>query len=275
MLFLETGNGLTLADTLRANGTKILVTQNANPEVNDWNEDGKKDLIVGEQFYGPPPDTGNIRVYLNVGTNSNPIFSKYFNIYSSGKPIYHYRANPRIYDLDQDGKKDLIVGQNDGRVYFYKNVGTNANPQFNGYELLRTIDNTIIDVYYGSRFHLADWKEDGDPDLIISGYYGYIIYYENATVEVEEGSSPLLDCTIWPNPIQDQLNLNIELNGSEDVSIGIYGVDGRLVSTPIRGRFAQGFHRFRIDVSNLTSGVYFIEVATEKRRVRDKILIVD
>jgi len=86
------------------------VTQNSNPEINDWNEDGKKDLIVGEQYYNPPPDTGNIRVYLNVGTNASPEFENYFIIYSNGKPIYHYRVNPRVFDLDQDGLKDLIVG---------------------------------------------------------------------------------------------------------------------------------------------------------------------
>ncbi|HNY26524.1 MAG TPA: VCBS repeat-containing protein [Candidatus Sumerlaeota bacterium] len=40
------------------------------PCVTDWNNDGKKDLIVG-QFGG-----GKIALYLNQGTDAAPVFSK-------------------------------------------------------------------------------------------------------------------------------------------------------------------------------------------------------
>ena len=41
------------------------------PVVTDWNNDGKKDLIVG-QF-----DHAKIRLYLNYGTDSKPVFKDY------------------------------------------------------------------------------------------------------------------------------------------------------------------------------------------------------
>ena len=107
MLFLETGSGLTFADTLKAIGVNINVGFNANPDVVDWNQDGKKDLIIGTESM-------NIRLYLNQGTNSNPVFTTYTNIASGGSPIYHYRSDPRAFDLDQDGKKDLTVGVGHG-----------------------------------------------------------------------------------------------------------------------------------------------------------------
>jgi len=53
---------------------------------------------------------------------------------------------PVAFDWNADGKKDLLVGQfHYGLIRFYPNVGTNADPVFNGYELL-TADDSIISL---------------------------------------------------------------------------------------------------------------------------------
>ncbi len=51
------------------------------PCVTDWNSDGKKDLIVG-QFSG-----GKIRLYLNQGTDSQPVFKDFEYLNAGGKQI--------------------------------------------------------------------------------------------------------------------------------------------------------------------------------------------
>lgn len=53
------------------------------PTVADWNGDGKKDLIVGS-FSGTP---GNVRLYLNVGTDADPKFDKPTFLEANGQPI--------------------------------------------------------------------------------------------------------------------------------------------------------------------------------------------
>ncbi len=51
------------------------------PCVVDWNNDGKKDLVVG-QFSG-----GKIRLYLNEGTDSEPRFGDFTCLTAGGKEI--------------------------------------------------------------------------------------------------------------------------------------------------------------------------------------------
>ncbi len=51
------------------------------PRVCDWNNDGRKDLIVG-QFSG-----GAIRLYLNQGTDAAPVFGESSFLHAGGKPI--------------------------------------------------------------------------------------------------------------------------------------------------------------------------------------------
>jgi len=51
------------------------------PCVTDWNHDGKKDLIVG-QF-----SDGKIRLYLNRGTDSAPVFKDFSYLRAGGAEI--------------------------------------------------------------------------------------------------------------------------------------------------------------------------------------------
>jgi hypothetical protein len=51
------------------------------PCVLDWNGDGNKDLIVG-QFSG-----GKIRLYLNQGTDSAPVFKEFTFLQAGGAEI--------------------------------------------------------------------------------------------------------------------------------------------------------------------------------------------
>lgn len=52
-----------------------------SPCVADWDGDGLKDLIVGIF------DNGNIRLYLNCGTNADPQFDGYTNLEADGTVI--------------------------------------------------------------------------------------------------------------------------------------------------------------------------------------------
>ncbi len=269
MIFVETGRGLTLLDTLRANGVKVLVAYNSNPDVVDWNEDGKKDIVIGEE-------TGYVRLYLNQGTNSNPVFTTYSNIQSGGVSINWYRVNPRVWDLDGDGKKDLTVGENTAHVFFYRNVGTNASPVFNGYDSLELTNGNPIVEYYGLRPYFVDYNEDGAIDILTSDYYGYVRYYQNTVFPgVEEMEQAIVsNFAVTPNITKDVANLSYSLAERSDVNVEIYSADGRLIDVIVNQSEDMGIHNHAWNTGHVASGIYFVKLKVNTTIMTKKLIIL-
>lgn len=255
---------------------------NSFPFIVDWNEDGKKDLIMGEQS-PTAPNTGNVRIYLNQGTNSTPVLADYTVLYAGPNQLYKYRINPVVYDLDMDDLKDVIVGNDDGRVYFYKNVGTNAAPVFNApYDTLRTQSGLIIDAGNGSRIHFVDWTGDGDLDLIVGGSDGYILYFENTTLTGIAENEPVVLVTegpeTTPNPITRTAQFSYSLETAARVRVEIYSVDGRLVHMPIDQYQSGGQHQFLwyakdTQGKDLPVGIYLLHFSAGSETITKSIVI--
>ena len=134
------------------------------PHIVDWNNDGKKDVICGES-------NGKIWLLTNTGTNANPLFNFKVPLRSAGSDLdVGSRSSPTVVDWNRDGRKDLIVGESNGYLLYYENVGTDTVPVFNGYI-------NLLDAGYTSRPDVVDWDNDGVMDLIVGEYNGYVTYY--------------------------------------------------------------------------------------------------
>ncbi len=153
---------LTNSGTIKSSGADIDVGSLSIPEVCDWDEDGRKDLIMG-------CDAGYVYVYLNVGTDAKPSFAGSFRIQANGSNIQKMKNCARIADLNEDGKKDLVLAWIDGSCLFWPNKGTNASPLFEEeYELYDYTDpiDPVPGSYTWSHFCVTDWNEDGHIDMI-------------------------------------------------------------------------------------------------------------
>ncbi|MHC4546955.1 MAG: FG-GAP-like repeat-containing protein [Planctomycetota bacterium] len=103
----------------------IDVGARATPCVVDWNNDDKKDLVIGAY-------DGKIHIFLNEGTDTEPDFLVETRAQENGSDldVPTDRSSPDVFDVDDDGKKDLIAGNTEGQLLFYNNVGTDAAPNF-------------------------------------------------------------------------------------------------------------------------------------------------
>jgi hypothetical protein len=98
-------------------------------------------------------------------------------VMAGGKPIdVDGYAAPFVGDFDGDGKNDLLVGQYVyGKLRIYRNVGTNAEPKFDGFEWF-TVDGLPACVpagcHVGFTPQLVDFDGDGRTDVLTGSFPG-------------------------------------------------------------------------------------------------------
>jgi len=151
------------------------------PRLADWNGDGRKDLLAGI-------GGGAVRIYLNTGTNSEPFFDG-GSALKAGLPGYKVdintgsRPTPSVTDWNNDGKKDIIMGNYDGKVYIFINEGTDTEPDFRQ-EMLARVGTEVLTVPSGrSSPSVCDLNRDGKKDLICGNTNGELLYYENTNTD--------------------------------------------------------------------------------------------
>lgn len=155
----------------------------ARPDVYDWNNDGRKDLLVAD-------GRGWLFLYLNTGTDANPILDEGARMLANGKPIDGTaRGSVLVCDWDNDSKKDIVFGMVGGKeisehrdwpplhenptedsgFLFYKNIGTDADPVLDFPKWIKAGPDSGGKVITYSRPNLGDyvdWNGDGKKDLI-------------------------------------------------------------------------------------------------------------
>ncbi|MBI4753088.1 VCBS repeat-containing protein, partial [Candidatus Desantisbacteria bacterium] len=152
-------------EKLRSNildcGTSIALS------IGDLDRDGKRDMVVGDE-------NGFVWFYRNTGQNNSPIFTTGVKLTSLTLDLQVGRyATPQLVNWDTDNLLDLVIGDESGNVWLYKNKG---NLQFDSGTLL-TDNQGEIDVGGYSTPYMADYNGDGKLDLIIGNGEGYIWYY--------------------------------------------------------------------------------------------------
>lgn len=149
-----------------------------NPLVWDENSDGHLDLLFGN--YGMFNPSGiyfsSLHLYRNIGTTGFPSYNFISNNYESLHSPLLQDLYPTAGDLDSDGDQDLVVGNNNGNLSYYENIGGAGNPAV----FAAGVHNySGIDVGLNAAPQLADLNNDGKLDLAIGRASGTISFFPN------------------------------------------------------------------------------------------------
>ncbi len=156
----------------------IELGEGAYPVFFDYNTDGLSDLVVGN--YGYYNNTGSyqsgLALYENTGTSVNPEFKLISTDYASIASLGMQNIIPSFGDMDNDGDEDMIIGNKDGALHYFKNSAGAGN----------TASFTLTEAFYKgidvgnfSAPFIYDINSDSKLDLIVGEQNGNLNYYEN------------------------------------------------------------------------------------------------
>lgn len=182
---------------VEAGGQRLNVFGCPSPNFEDFDGDGDLDLICGEFLDG-------FTYFENTGSRTQPEYSTGVRLMNSdGKPLVMdlEMIVPVAFDWDKDGDKDLIVGDEDGRVAFVENVTPDSHvgaPVFLDPKYFQQQADTLKCGALATPVG-CDWDGDGDIDLVSGNTAGYIEIFENLSGAHVEGPS-------WAGPQKLQVN---------------------------------------------------------------------
>lgn len=136
------------------------------PSFGDLDGDGDQDVVIGER-------SGKLIFGENTAGPGQPVDFGPLQFEWMGLDAGQF-AKPHLADLDRDGRMDVLVGGFDGRIRFYRNVGTTTNPMFSSD--LQAAGNQLqlgginVNTPGVSTGHPTPWVlQNNDYTLVLSG----------------------------------------------------------------------------------------------------------
>ncbi|GAB5417117.1 MAG: hypothetical protein Crog4KO_19830 [Crocinitomicaceae bacterium] len=221
------------------------------PSFIDLDDDGDYDIISCSIAYAASPE---LVYYENTGTVTNPAFAapvtNPFGIMGNAA----YFQNPTAADIDGDGDFDVLTAENYGTFAFYENTGTVTNPAFgtpqvNPFGLMDNVSDFIFPEF-------VDIDNDGDFDVLASGYYGSLWFFENTQFNAGIGELEN-NVAIGPNPFVSEIQFSADANLD---LVEVLDMTGKLVYSEVN---PNG----QITLEHLKKGVYMVQVVDSDGRI--------
>lgn len=154
------------------------------PTFGDLDNDGDNDLLLGLE-------NGTLVYFQNTSVSPAMSFAAPLINYTDnlGNTISAGQfASPQLFDLNEDGLLDLIMGKKTGEILYYQNSGTATSPSF-------VLTNSLL-----GNIDIATTTPDGYPvphfftfndtiSLFLGGVDGKLIYYKDIEDNISSGNN--------------------------------------------------------------------------------------
>lgn len=147
-------------------------------------------------------------------------------------------------------------------------------------------------LHGSSRFYpeVTEWRADSvsltpyltSTELMVAfkgtSAYGNSLYVDDiqttfeGTINVNRVESPTTSFTLFPNPVQNTLNVNFEVADATDLNISIQNALGQTVQQVANQSFV-GETTLKVNTSNLAAGVYFINAVSGNAVITKRFVV--
>jgi hypothetical protein len=285
-VFEITGSGIHATASLRIkNAYGIQASETSDPMVVDVDSDGRLDVLVGDF-------EGNTLYYRDTSKSNEPgfklitkSFGNAFSGYYKNEPfedpntgklrdsfvfIPYMSACPSYVDLDGNGNPEFVLGDAHGNLKIFRNV-----------ENQDTFKQVVSDPFYTAstktcgrysfgtmaKQSFGDLNGDGKLDVVIgSDRGGFQIAYGSGdcNIGVEEVRNNTQTLRLYPNPSTGEVHIK-----------GVSAVKAQLIVVNINGErvLSKSINpALGVNLSNLTNGIYAVQLITESERYVGKLI---
>lgn len=156
----------------------IDVGDNAVPAFFDIDGDNDLDMIIG-QDNTDGESTGSLTLYENTGTPATPVFKFVTDNYLDFKSFLLYNIKPQFYDVNTDGKIDLVFSATSSTLH-QTGMYTLINKSSTGLDFSgQPLNPVSFDMLFTENFHMTDVDADGMPDVIVGRSNGSVQFWRN------------------------------------------------------------------------------------------------
>ncbi|MBS1514473.1 MAG: T9SS type A sorting domain-containing protein [Bacteroidetes bacterium] len=178
-------------------------------------------------------------------------------------------AKPNIGNIVNSDTTDIGLNQiywngNSGKIYdLYNNTPDSIKAQNNFW------GTTILDSVEAHIFHR--------PDSTTLGFVDYLPI-RVVTETVSQNSSILFNgfklYDAFPNPFNPVTNISYEISRKMQVTLGVYDMNGKLVSSIFSGIKEPGKYEEHFNAAALSSGIYFYRIESEGFSDTKKLILL-
>lgn len=183
---------------LRADGREIDMYGMPSPVFADFRGTGKQDLICGEFVDG-------LTFFENIGTKEKPEYGQGRRLRYQGEPITMPLEMIVVttFDWNRDGRPDLVVAQEDGRVAWLENTGKLVDVTDNTGAVLGKIPEFKPPVFFRQEADIikfgvlttpvtVDWDGDGLDDILTGNAAGEFAFIKNLGGNPPKWAEPIM-----------------------------------------------------------------------------------
>ncbi len=120
------------------------------------------------------------------------------------------------------------------------------------------------------------------PNIIVkfrnTNEYGNDLFLDDINITasptgITEETNTLTDVSLYPNPANNSVNVGFSLNSHENVTIKMYDIYGKLISTCLNEAKDKGYYSMNVDLKNYAAGLYFLNVTAGESTTVKKVFV--
>ncbi|MEZ4946563.1 MAG: T9SS type A sorting domain-containing protein [Cyclobacteriaceae bacterium] len=232
-------------DNLQIESANFQVGANENIFIGDIDQDGLADILLGKS-------TGALEYWRNTGPAGSFNYTLQDNAFMGlGSSLTRTNLNTSISDLDNDGREDLLIGDQSGNLTVYGDFrGTLNSPQ----PITEIIYDSFSEVYTGKNLGarikptVVNLFNNDKPAIAVGTVAGGMVILKN------DGGQLLPDqpeITIYPNPLTAGESLSVLTD--RGLLMQLFTITGQKLTEPL---FVSGKQPYSLSVSGMSPGLY-------------------